>query len=104
MKKSLFAYLIYVKDSPTPNVSNSDDVLNKSEQSHVNDDAQKFNDFLKAYDACFAGPILDELPPSRGVYDHRIDLIYGSAPPNKAPYHVSLAQQEEIMSKGYDMT
>ena len=54
MKRSLFAYLIYVKDTPIPNVSDSDDVLNESKQSHVNDDEQKFNDFLKAYDACFA--------------------------------------------------
>ena len=65
----------------------------------MNDDAQKFNDFLKAYDACFADSIPDELPPSRGVDDHRIDLIYGSAPPNRAPYRVSLAQKEEIMSQ-----
>ena len=64
MKKSVFAYLIYVKDPPTPNVSNSDDVLNESEQSHVNDDAQKFNDFLKAYNACFVDSIPDELPSS----------------------------------------
>ena len=63
MKKSLFAYLIYVKDPPTPNVSNCDDVLNESEPSHVNDDAHKLNNFLKAYDACFTDSILDELPP-----------------------------------------
>ena len=64
IKKSAFVYLIYVKDPPTPTVSNSDDVLNESEQSHVNDDAQKLNDFLKAYDACFLDSILDELLPS----------------------------------------
>ena len=63
MKKSTFAYLIYVKDPPTLNVSNIDDVLNESEQYHVNDDAQKFNDFLKSYDACFADSIPNELPP-----------------------------------------
>ena len=85
IKKLIFSYLIYVKDPPTPNVSNSDEILNESEQSHVNDDAQKFNAFLKSYDACFANSIPDELPPSWGVDDHRIDLIYGSAPPNRAP-------------------
>ena len=40
-----------------------------------------------------------ELPPARGDDDHRIDLILGSAPPNRPPYHVSRAQQEEIMSQ-----
>ncbi|MCO5567413.1 hypothetical protein L7F22_021104 [Adiantum nelumboides] len=40
-----------------------------------------------------------ELPPKRGDDDHRIDLIPGSSPPNKPPYRVSQAQQEEIMSQ-----
>ena len=65
----------------------------------MNDDTSKLNDFLKIYDSCFADSIPDELPPSRGVDDHRIDLIQASAPPNKAPYRISLAQQEEIMSQ-----
>ena len=43
--------------------------------------------------------IPNELPPSRGEDDHRIDLIQGSNPPNRAPYRVSLAQQEEIMAQ-----
>ena len=34
-------------------------------------------------------------PPKRGDDDHRIDLIPGSSPPNRAPYRVSYAQQEE---------
>ncbi len=38
-----------------------------------------------------------ELPPSRGEDDHAIDLAPGSSPPNKPPYRVSWAQQEEIM-------
>ena len=65
----------------------------------MNNDAQKFNDFLKAYDACFADSTPNKVTPPRAVDDHRIDLIYGSAPPNRAPYCVSLAQQEEIMSQ-----
>src|SRR5271168_382171 len=40
-----------------------------------------------------------ELPPSRGEDDHRIDLIPGISPPNKPPYRVSPAQQEEIMAQ-----
>ncbi|MCO5571109.1 hypothetical protein L7F22_024841 [Adiantum nelumboides] len=37
-----------------------------------------------------------QLPPERPE-DHNIDLIPGSAAPNKPPYRVSAAQQEEIM-------
>ncbi|MCO5613170.1 hypothetical protein L7F22_067446 [Adiantum nelumboides] len=38
-----------------------------------------------------------QLPPKRGDDDHTIELIPGSSPPNKPPYRVSQAQQEEIM-------
>ncbi|MCO5551612.1 hypothetical protein L7F22_005117 [Adiantum nelumboides] len=38
-----------------------------------------------------------ELPSKRGDDDHMIELIPGSSPPNKPPYRVSQAQQEEIM-------
>ena len=31
--------------------------------------------------------------------DHEIELVLGTSPPNKLPYRVSLAQQEEIMSQ-----
>ena len=87
MKKSLFAYLIYFKDPATPNMSNNDFVLNKNnnqiyhqkEQANVNNDASKLNDFLKTYDSCFVDYIPDELPPPRGVDNHRIDLIQGSS-------------------------
>ncbi|MCO5582801.1 hypothetical protein L7F22_036700 [Adiantum nelumboides] len=41
--------------------------------------------------------ILGELPPKRGDDDHMIELIPGNSPPNKPPYRVSQAQQEEIM-------
>ena len=71
----------------------------QKEQANVNNDAFKLNDFLKTYDSCFMDSILDELPPLWGVDDHRIDLLQGSSPPNKTPYHVSLAQWDEIMSQ-----
>ena len=38
----------------------------------------------------------NEIPPSREEDDHPIDLIPRSSPPNKPPYRVSWAQQEEI--------
>ena len=64
----------------------------------MNNNVSTLNDFLKTYDSCFGHSIPNELPPPRGVEDHRIDLIQGSSPPNKSPYFISLAQQEEIMS------
>ncbi|MCO5581530.1 hypothetical protein L7F22_035416 [Adiantum nelumboides] len=45
----------------------------------------------------FIDDIPGELPPKRGDDDHAIELIPGSSPPDKPPYRVSQAQQEEIM-------
>ena len=56
-------------------------------------------EFLKQYQDCFSDSLPDELPPVRGVDNHRIDLVPGSAPTNRPPYRVSRAQQEEIMSQ-----
>ena len=55
--------------------------------------------FLQAYSDCFSDSIPNELPPSRGEDDHRIELVPGSAPPNRLPYLVFHAQQEEILSQ-----
>ena len=57
------------------------------------------NSFLKHYDDCFADSFPNELLPTKGDNDHRIQLIQGSSPPNRPPYRVSLAQQEEIMAQ-----
>ncbi|MCO5592680.1 hypothetical protein L7F22_046683 [Adiantum nelumboides] len=40
-----------------------------------------------------------ELPPSHGEDDHKIELIPGSSPPNRPPYRVPYAQQEEILTQ-----
>ena len=47
---------------------------------------------------CFFECLPDTLPLERHE-DHAIDIIPGSSPSNRAPYRVSLAQQEEIMSQ-----
>ena len=98
IKKSLFAYMIHVKDSQSLYVNeNSVDVAISSQvvnnHNGVND-TNHLNEFLHSYSSCFADKIPNELPPSRGEDDHRIDLIQGSTPPNRVPYRVSLAQQE----------
>ena len=97
IKKSLFAYMIHVKDSQSLHVNeNPVDVAFSSQvvnnHNDVNDTNQ-LNEFLHSYSSCFSDKIPNELPPSRGEDDHRIDLIQGSTPPNRAPYRVSLAQQ-----------
>ncbi|MCO5604844.1 hypothetical protein L7F22_059018 [Adiantum nelumboides] len=53
--------------------------------------------FLNQFCDVFIDGIPGELPPKRGDDDHAIELIPGSSPPNKPPYRVSQAQQEEIM-------
>ena len=54
---------------------------------------------MHTYHSCFVDKIPNKLLPIRGDDDHRIELIQGSSPPNKAPYRVSMAQQEEIMAQ-----
>ena len=80
--------MIFASESPS---------LSKSivENNDVIDQAK----FLSQYKDCFATSLPDELPPSRGNDDHRIDLIPGSSPPNRPPYRVSYAQQEEILTQ-----
>ncbi|MCO5586253.1 hypothetical protein L7F22_040192 [Adiantum nelumboides] len=53
--------------------------------------------FLNQFQDVFIDDIPGELPPKRGDDDHAIELIPSSSPPNKSPYRVSQAQQEEIM-------
>ncbi|MCO5564510.1 hypothetical protein L7F22_018171 [Adiantum nelumboides] len=53
--------------------------------------------FLHQFQAVFIDDIPGELPPKGGDDDHAIDFLPGSSPPNKPPYRVSKAQQEEIM-------
>ena len=55
--------------------------------------------FLDEYMDCFIDSIPRDLPPSRREDDHKIELITGSSSPNKPPYRISLAQQEEIMAQ-----
>ena len=95
INKSLFEYMIHVKDSQPLYVNeNSMDVNFSSQVADNNngvDGANHLNEFLHSYSSCFADEIPNELPPSRGDDDHRIDLIQGSSPPNRAFYRVSLA-------------
>ena len=88
MKKSLFAYMTFVTDAIPSKESNA---TNEQNESQMN--------FLKEFKECFSNELPTELPTKRGNEDHRIDLIPRSSPSNKAPYRVSHAQQEEILTQ-----
>ncbi|MCO5609407.1 hypothetical protein L7F22_063633 [Adiantum nelumboides] len=84
MKSNLFAYVIFAQESKQHELS----VEQKDQQ-----------EFLNSFKDCFVDEIPKELPPSRGGDDHKIELIPGSSPPNRPPYRVSYAQQEEILTQ-----
>ncbi|MCO5608596.1 hypothetical protein L7F22_062809 [Adiantum nelumboides] len=90
IKSSISAYMIFVKDS-----------LNGVDVTQVNENGMQvdleLSNFLNQFQDVFIDDIPGELPPKRGDDDHMIELIPGSSPPNKPPYRVSQAQQEEIM-------
>ncbi|MCO5546950.1 hypothetical protein L7F22_000389 [Adiantum nelumboides] len=90
IKSSISAYMIFVKDPLSSNDVSSNGSLKVDNDLHS---------FLNEHAELFIDDIPSELPPKRGDDDHRIDLIPGSSPPNKPPYRVSHAQQEEIMSQ-----
>ncbi|MCO5570541.1 hypothetical protein L7F22_024264 [Adiantum nelumboides] len=91
IKSSISVYMIFVKDS----------FLSDVNKTQVNESGSKedleLSKFLNQFQDVFIDDIPGELPPKRGDDDHAIELIPGSSPPNKPPYRVSEAQQEEIM-------
>ncbi|MCO5568906.1 hypothetical protein L7F22_022608 [Adiantum nelumboides] len=92
IKSSIFVYMIFVKDSLSD--------VNKTQvnESGSQEDLELFK-FLNQFQDVFIDDISGELPPKQGDDDHAIELIPGSSPPNKLPYRVSQAQQEEIMKQ-----
>ncbi|MCO5613515.1 hypothetical protein L7F22_067792 [Adiantum nelumboides] len=82
--------MMFVKDSLRD--------VNKTQvnESGIQEDLE-LSKFLNQFQDVFIDEILGELPPKPGDDDHAIELILGSSPPNKPPYRVSQAQQEEIM-------
>ncbi|MCO5608392.1 hypothetical protein L7F22_062601 [Adiantum nelumboides] len=90
IKSSASVYMISVKDS-----------LNDVDETQVNENGMQvdleLSNFLNQFQDVFIDDISRELPPKRGHDGHMIGLIPGSSLPNKPPYRVSKAQQEEIM-------
>ncbi|MCO5559028.1 hypothetical protein L7F22_012620 [Adiantum nelumboides] len=77
------------------------DSLSDVNKTQVNESGSQedleLSNFLNQFQDVFIDDIPGELPPKRGDDDHAIELIPGSSSPNKPPYRVSQAQQEEIM-------
>ncbi|MCO5599187.1 hypothetical protein L7F22_053287 [Adiantum nelumboides] len=90
MKISFFVYSIFLKELSDKDRTNMS-TLDKERQ-----------DFLHSHADCFSEGLPSELPPVCPE-DHTIDLIPGSAPPNRPPYRVSRAQNEEIMNQVKDL-
>ncbi|MCO5555927.1 hypothetical protein L7F22_009471 [Adiantum nelumboides] len=90
IKSSISVYMIFVKDS-------SSDVNKTQMNESGSKEDLELSKFLNQFQDVFIDDIPGELPPKRGDDDHAIELIPGSSPPNKPPYRVSQAQQEEIM-------
>ncbi|MCO5554813.1 hypothetical protein L7F22_008348 [Adiantum nelumboides] len=90
IKNSSFVHMIFVKDSSYG--------VNKTQvnESGMYEDLDLSN-FLNQFQDVFIDDIPGELPPKQGDDDQMIELLPGSSPPNKPPYRVSQAQQEEIM-------
>ncbi|MCO5580637.1 hypothetical protein L7F22_034507 [Adiantum nelumboides] len=78
-----------------------EDSLNGLNETQVNESRMQedldLSNFLNKFQDVFIDDIPGDLPPKRGDDDHMIDLLPRSSPPNKPPYRVSQAQQEEIM-------
>ncbi|MCO5582454.1 hypothetical protein L7F22_036350 [Adiantum nelumboides] len=90
IKSSNFAYMIFVEDAASSKDVSPNDSLKVDNDLHS---------FLNKHVDLFIDDNPRELPPKRKDDDHRIQLISKSSPPNKPPYQVSQAQQEEIMSQ-----
>ncbi|MCO5552858.1 hypothetical protein L7F22_006376 [Adiantum nelumboides] len=90
IKSLISVYMIFVKDS-----------LSDVNKTQVNESGSQedleLSKFLNQFQDVFIDDIPGELPPKRGDDDLAIELILSSSLPNKPPYRVSQAQQEEIM-------
>ena len=90
IKTSILCYMVFVKEH-----EQGLSALNVSKGGTKEE--LKMSKLLREFQDIFTDDILDEMPPSRCMDDHSIELILGSNPSNKPPYRVSQAQEEEIM-------
>ena len=79
IKSSISCYMIFVKESL------KDACASSCVEVKTKEDKANF-DFLKEFQDLFIDDIPLELPPTRGIYDHTIELLRGSSPPTRPPY------------------
>ena len=82
IKNSLSCYMVSVKE-------NSDDTCALKNASYESQEEIDMPNFLKEFQDLFTDDIPTELPPTRGIFDHTIELLPRSSPPNKPPSRVS---------------
>ena len=87
-------YMVFVQES-----HNKETTLHESNTNEYSNDKVEQESFIQSFKDCFSDSIPNELPPKRDDDDHRIDLIPRSSPPNRPPYRLSHAQQEEILTQ-----
>ena len=78
IKNSVSCYMIFVKES------RKDACASSCAKVETKDDRDNFN-LLSKFQDPFMDDIPAELPPTRGIYDHTIELLPGSSSPNKPP-------------------
>ncbi|MCO5607780.1 hypothetical protein L7F22_061981 [Adiantum nelumboides] len=91
IKSSISVYIIFVNKDSLSDVNKT-----QVNESGMHEELE-LSKFLNQFQDVFIDAIPEELPPKQGDDDHAIELIPGSSPPNKPPYRVSQAQQEEIL-------
>ena len=84
IKSSISYYMIFVKES------HKDACASSCLKVETSEDIELFN-FLKEFQDLFMHDIPTELPPTRGIFDHTIELLPGRSPHNKPCYRVSQA-------------
>ena len=82
IKNSVSCYMIFVKEF------SKDACASSCAKVETKEDRDNFN-FLSKFQDLFTDDIPTELPPKIGIYDHTVELLPGSSPPNKPPYRVS---------------
>ena len=79
INNSIFAYMVFVKDSMSTNEQNSP-LMSHSHQEELSNKT-----FLDEYDSLFSDSISSERPPSHGDKSHNIELFPRISLPNKPP-------------------
>ena len=96
IKNFISCYMVFVKE-------HEKSLSELKESNGETKEELELANLLREFQDIFKDNIPYEMPPSRGMNNHSIDLIPGITPPNKPNYQVSQAQQEEIMRQASEL-